>query len=147
MVGSYGRSLLHCERVNARAYDHHILLAVATHVSHRVGVSLGIQLRFPKQPASSRIEGAESLVDRAGDKYQSSSSRDRAALSERAGIMDAFGFQFVAGAERNAPCNIAGVGVDGHQFSPGPLLARQLRGRVPAAALKPAAAERAEAAV
>src|ERR1700733_15212315 len=110
-------------------------------------MSFGIQLRFPKPLPCVRIERAESFVDRAGDEHQSSSSRDRPALSERAGIVNALGLHFIAGSERYAPRNITAVGINGHQFPPGRLLAGLLRGGIPEAAVESATAERAEAAV
>jgi len=35
------------ECVEARAHDHHVLLAVFTHVGHRIRVTFGIELSLP----------------------------------------------------------------------------------------------------
>ena len=40
------------EGVQARADDHDILLAVASHIGHRVGVAFGVEHRFPQHLAA-----------------------------------------------------------------------------------------------
>ncbi len=76
----------------------------------------------------------------AGDENQSARRRDAAALAERAGVVHAFGFQFIARAERDCPGDVAGVRVNRQQVRPGRLLAGHLIVRIPEARIERAAA-------
>src|SRR5262244_439474 len=68
-------------------------------------------------------------------------------LVRKRGVVNSFGFEFVACAERHAPNDIAGVRVDGHEFGPRRLLAGKLCGGIPESRVKRSLPERTESAI
>jgi len=56
----------------------------------------------------------KALVIGPGDKHQTSGSRKSVRPGRTRRRYGPLSFQFVAGAERNPPCDIAGFSVDGH---------------------------------
>src|SRR5262249_55948749 len=93
------------------------------------------------------FECTETLVDRSCDEHEPAGGGDGAALSESAGIVNSFGFKFIARAERHTPDNVSCIGIHSYQLGPWRRLARQLCSWIPETRVKRSLPQRTEPAI
>src|SRR5215471_21819360 len=96
-----------------------VLLPVRSFVADRVARDVETGTVAPQFLSSHRIKGAELSVRRAADEHETTRGRERRArIGSRAGLRDAFGRKLLVFAERHAPDDVPGVGVDAKQLRP-----------------------------
>ena len=94
-----------------------VLLAVLADIGRRDRVRGRFELLAPELLAVACVDRAEDAVNRRADEDEVAGGRDAAAETRLPGL-DALGLELLELAERNAPGDVAGVGVDRDQLAP-----------------------------
>src|SRR5204863_5941549 len=104
--------------------DDNVLPAVLAHEGHRRRAAGGFELRVPELLPRLRIEGSEPRILRRADEHEPARRRDGTAEVGRLRRRNPLRDQLWIDPEWNLPRDVAGVGVDRHQFAPRRLLTR-----------------------
>ena len=89
-------------------------------------MAIGLELRFPKLLACSRIKSPETMVRGSRNEHQASGRDYRTAQILRAGVVYSFGFEFIYDSERHTPDDLAFIQINSNESPPGRLLTRPI---------------------
>src|ERR1700682_6355339 len=92
--------------------NHHVLPAVFTKKRHRHRVRTRVELRFPELLTGSRVERAETAVDRRADEDQAAARGDAPADVERTGVGKPLRLERLHEPEGHLPGDVAAVHID-----------------------------------